>query len=150
MARSKTKVNSDTTAAAADDAVAEIPDPQVVESPRRRHFTPEFKLQVLVEADQCTEFGAIGALLRRYGLYSSHLTTWRRERDAGALAQLGKKRGRKPRDQNPLAPRLVQLERENARLQHRLKQAETIIEVQKKVSELLGIPLNPAAKGEAD
>jgi transposase-like protein len=122
----------------------------VIERPKRRQFSAEFKLQVLVEADGCTEPGAIGALLRRYGLYSSHLTTWRREREQGALAHLGKRRGRKPRERNPLALRLAQLERENARLQRRLKQAETIIEVQKKVSELLGIPLNPAAKGEAD
>ena len=103
--------------------------------------TGEFKLRVLREADRCTEPGSIGALLRRHGLYSSLLTTWRRERDEGALRQLGRKRGRKS-TRNPLADRVAELERENRRLQNRLRQAETIIDVQKKVAEILGIPLN--------
>jgi transposase-like protein len=103
---------------------------------------------VLREADECTEPGAIGALLRRHGLYSSLLTTWRRERDAGALAQLSRKRGRKS-TRNPLTDRVAELERENRKLQRRLKQAEIIIDVQKKVAEILGIPLNtPPNEGD--
>ncbi len=81
-------------------------------------------------------------MLRRRGLYSSHLTTWRKERELGGLERLSKKRGRKARTRNPLAPRVAELERENHRLSRRLRQAETVIEVQKKVSEILGIPLN--------
>jgi transposase len=126
----------------------EVPDPQVPAKAQRRRFTAEFKLQVLREADKCTEPGDIGSLLRRHGLYSSLLTTWRRERDAGALRQLGRKRGRKS-TVNPLTERVAQLERENRKLQRRLQQAETIIDVQKKVAEILGIPLNsPTNEGD--
>jgi transposase len=129
-------------------APAPLPDPQVAEKAQRRRFTAEFKLQVLREADRCTEPGSIGTLLRRHGLYSSLLTTWRRERDEGALRQLGRKRGRKS-SHNPLAERVVELERENRRLQNRLRQAETIIDVQKKVAEILGIPLKtPESAGD--
>jgi transposase-like protein len=132
----------------AADPSSEVPDPQVPEKPQRRRFSAEFKLQVLREADRCSEPGAIGALLRRHGLYSSLLTTWRRERDEGALRQLGRKRGRKP-TRNPLQDRVDKLERENRKLQNRLRQAETIIDVQKKVAEILGIPLNtPPSEGD--
>ena len=90
-----------------------------------------------------TEPGQIGALLRREGLYSSHLTTWRRQREAGALAGLApRKRGHKANPRDRQTQRLVELERENERLRHRLVQAETIIDVQKKVSSLMGIPLS--------
>jgi transposase-like protein len=130
-------------------ADSEVPEPQVPEKPQRRRFTAEFKLQVLREADRCTEPGAIGALLRRHGLYSSLLTTWRRERDEGALRQLGRKRGRKS-TRNPLADRVAELERENRKLQNRLRQAETIIDVQKKVAEILGIPLKSPESGGDD
>ena len=124
------------------------PDPQVPEKAQRRRFTAEFKLRVLREADRCIQPGAIGALLRRHGLYSSLLTTWRRERDEGALRQLERKRGRKS-TRNPLADRVAELERENRKLQNRLRQAETIIDVQKKVAEILGIPLNtPPNEGD--
>ena len=116
-----------------------VPDPQVPEKAQRRRFTGEFKLRVLREADRCTEPGSIGALLRRHGLYSSLLTTWRRERDEGALRQLGRKRGRKS-TRNPLADRVAELERENRRLQNRLRQAETIIDVQKKLPRSWGSP----------
>lgn len=126
----------------------EVRDPQVPEKAQRRRFTAEFKLQVLREADRCTEPGTIGALLRRHGLYSSLLTTWRRERDEGALSHLGRKRGRKS-TRNPLADRVAELERENRKLQNRLRQAETIIDVQKKVAEILGIPLkSPESAGD--
>lgn len=126
----------------------EVPDPQVATKAQRRRFTAAFKLEVLREADRCTEPGSIGALLRRHGLYSSLLTTWRRERDQGALQQLERKRGRKS-TRNPLDERVAQLEKENLRLQRRLHQAEAIIDVQKKVAEILGIPLNsPPLEGD--
>ena len=126
----------------------EVPDPQVLARAQRRRFTAKFKLEVLREADRCTEPGSIGALLRRHGLYSSLLTTWRRERDQGALQQLERKRGRKS-TRNPLDERVAQLEKENRKLQRRLHQAETIIDIQKKVAEILGIPLNsPPLEGD--
>jgi len=116
-------------------------DPEVVEKKARRRFTAQYKLRILEEADACTASGQIGGLLRREGLYSSNLTTWRRQRDEGQLRALSpKKRGRKEKPKNPLAERVAQLERENRRLEHRLKQSQTIIEVQKKISDILGIP----------
>jgi transposase len=118
------------------------PDPEVRERAARRRFTAEYKLRIVREADECRGPGELGALLRREGLYSSHLTTWRRQRDAGALSGLSpKKRGRPATAPSPLARRVAQLEREKAHLERRLQQAETIIEVQKKISEILGIPL---------
>ena len=112
---------------------------ETVERPRRRTFTAEYKLGVLREADAASESGAIGALLRREGLYSSHLATWRRERDAGALAGLSKRRGPQARRLSAEEKRVAQLERENERLRHRLKQAEAIIELQEKLHDLMGI-----------
>lgn len=123
------------------------PDPQVAAKATRRRFTSEFKLQVLREADQCGP-GELGALLRRHGLYSSHLSVWRRERDLGGRERLSKKRGRKPAERNPLSPRLAQAEREVRRLQGKLKKAELIIDIQKKVAALLGIPLNSPESGD--
>ena len=118
------------------------PSPEVLEKPVRRRFTVEYKARVLAEADACTEPGMLGELLRREGLYSSHLTTWRRQRDEGALVGLApKRRGRKAKRKNPLADEVARLERENRRLQEKLRQAELIIDVQKKVSEMLNIPL---------
>jgi transposase len=118
----------------------EFRDVEVSSMSQRRRFTVAYKRRVLAEADACTEPGQVGAMLRREGLYSSHLTTWRRQREQGVLEALTpKKRGRKARGLDPLAQRVAQLERDNARLSHQLKQAETIIEVQKKVSELLGM-----------
>lgn len=126
-------------------AVAITPDPEVVEQASRRRFTAKYKLQVLEEADRCAP-GEIGALLRREGLYSSHLTTWRRQREAGALAALTpRQRGRKGHAVDAQGTRVVELEREVERLRQRLLQAETIIEVQKKVSLLLGIDPSPLA-----
>lgn len=122
------------------------PDPEVPERPQRRRFTAEYKLDVVKEADACTEPGQIGALLRREGLYSSHLVDWRRQRDAGALEALSKKRGR-PRP-DPKDREISRLRRTNDRLRRRLDQAEKIIEVQGKVSELLGISLDPASDDE--
>lgn len=123
------------------------PDPQVVAKATRRRFTSEFKLQVLREAEQCGP-GELGALLRRHGLYSSHLSVWRRERDLGARERLSKTRGRKAAERNPLSPRVAELERDVRRLQGRLKKAELIIDIQKKVSTLLGIPLNTPESGD--
>lgn len=108
------------------------PDPQVVPKAERRRFSTEYKLRILAEADQCTEHGQIGALLRREGLYSSHLTTWRRQREQGTL---GGKRGRKP---DPQSAEIKRLEQENERLRTRLARAEHIIDVQKKLAQLLG------------
>lgn len=108
------------------------PDPQVVPKGERRRFSTEYKLRILAEADQCTEHGQIGALLRREGLYSSHLTTWRRQREQGTL---GGKRGRKP---DPQSAEIKRLEQENERLRARLARAEHIIDVQKKLAQLLG------------
>jgi len=113
-----------------------VPDPEVPAKARRRRFTREYKLSVLRQADACKEPGEIGALLRREGLYSSHLTVWRRQRAEGTLAT--KRRG--PKSTKP-DPHTVELERENRRLRRQLQKAETVIEIQKKVSTLLGIPL---------
>lgn len=116
------------------------PDPEVATKAKRRSFTAGYKLWVLEEADKCREQpGQIGALLRREGLYASHLSTWRRQREAGQLAGLKpRKRGRKV---NKEEAETSQLRRENERLERRLEQAELIIEAQKKLSEILGITL---------
>jgi hypothetical protein len=109
----------------------------VLAKPGRRQFTAAYKQGVLAEADRCTEPGAIGRLLRREGLYASHLTDWRRAREAGALQALQpRKRGPKGRAHDPLAARVVELEREKAALQESLRKAELIISVQKKVAAL--------------
>ena len=116
------------------------PDPEVRAVARRRQFSAAFKLALLEEADRAaSDPGAIGALLRREGLYSSHLSTWRREREAGALAALGRARGRKAKF-TPEQKRVAALEAKNARLQRELEQARLIIEVQKKLCTLLGLP----------
>src|SRR5271169_5680358 len=121
-----------------------IPDPGVPEKPVRRRFTAEYKLRTLREADRSTESGQLGAMLRREGLYSSHLTAWRKQRSEGTLASLEpKRRGRKTSPDAPLVAENERLQRDNQRLTARLRQAETIIEVQKKLSEILGIPLPP-------
>lgn len=120
------------------DSPTNIPDPEVVPKAKRRKFSAEYKLRILGEADNCTEPGQIGALLRREGLYSSHLSTWRRQREQGVLEALSpKKRGRKGKDE--LEKEVMKLQREKERLQAHLEQAEMIIEVQKKLSRLLGL-----------
>ena len=111
--------------------------PEVSEKASRRRFTAEYKARILEEADRCTEPGQVGELLRREGLYSSHLTNWRRQREAGLVP---KQRGRKPKPNKKEQQELDRLRRENKRLAERLRQAETIIDVQKKVCEMLGIP----------
>jgi transposase len=127
------------------------PDPEVPEKKPRRKFTAAYKLRVIKEAEACTEPGEIGALLRREGLYSSNLSSWRRQCDQGQFKGLSpKKRGRRLRPRNPLAEKLAQLDRENRQLRKKLKQAETIIEVQKKISDLLGAPEPETGNGEND
>ena len=124
------------------------PDPEVLAKGRRRQFSADYKLRVLEEADACEEPGSMGTLLRREGLYSSHLTVWRRARRDGALGALKKQRGPRGRRQDPVALECELLRKENARLKHRLQQAETILEIQKKASEILGIPLSRLESGE--
>ena len=119
----------------------EAADPEVVEKASRRRFTAGYKLRILQEVDSCTESGAVGRILRREGLYSSLLTSWRRAREEGALEGLEKKRGRKPVQRNPLAKKVERLERDNGRLRLKLEKAETILEVQGKVAGLLGFSL---------
>lgn len=123
--------------------VPSLPDPEVSEKKPRRKFTTNYKLRILAEADTCTQPGQIGALLRREGLYSSSLATWRRQRENGILkAMTPRKRGRKHKLENPFAKQVAQLEKEKRRLQQKLKKAELIIEAQKKMSEILGIAQN--------
>ncbi len=125
------------------------PSAEVQEKPERRRFAAEYKLRILAEADGCTDVGQVGELLRREGLYSSLLSTWRRQREEGVLAGLTpKRRGRKAKAKNPLAEEMARLQRENERLKTKLRQAELVIDVQKKVSEMLDIPLNrPDSEG---
>lgn len=119
--------------------VARAVDPEVLERPRRRKFSAEYKVRILREAERAKESGQLGGLLRREGLYTSNLTTWRRQFEGGALAALAaKKRGKKANPVDARDTRIRELERDNERLTKRLEQAETIIEVQKKVSALLG------------
>lgn len=125
-----------------------VPDPEVSVQPKRRRFTAAYKARIVEEAQRCTGPGQIGALLRREGLYSSALTQWRRQYQAGALQGLhDDKRGRKPtrdaRDQE-----LQRLRRDNQRLTKKLRQAELIIEIQKKVAAMLGNPIETLPDSE--
>lgn len=117
--------------------------PEMTAPPKRRVFSAKEKLRILEEADRAgASPGGIAALLRREGLYSSALSDWRRQRDAGALEGLTpRKRGPTPAPENPMAAELARVNRENAQLRRRLEQAEAIITVQKKVAALLGTPL---------
>lgn len=116
-------------------------DPEVSATAFRRRFTAVYKLGILTQADGCTKSGSLGALLRREGLYSSNLTTWKRQRAQGMLSGLTpKKRGRKASGRDPLRAENATLRKANDRLTQRLRQAETIIDVQKKISQILGIP----------
>ena len=126
------------------DAVAVPPDSEVPARHARRRFTTAYKLAILRQADACTRHGELGALLRKEGLYSSHVVTWRRQREHGLTP---KTRGRK---KTAVDPRLKTLEQENRRLTSRLQHAEAVIAFQKKVAELLGIPLKPFVRDEDD
>jgi transposase-like protein len=120
---------------------------EVLAKAERRRFTMEYKRRVLQEADGCTKSGELGALLRREGLYSSHLAAWRSARARGELSGLSpKKRGPKGKSPHPDAKRILQLERENRRLRARAERAEALIEVQKKVAALLGNELPPSSE----
>lgn len=130
----------------AGDVGADIiltPDPEVVAQRPRRRLTAQYKLRILAEADRCANSRQVGQLLRREGLYSSSLTRWRRLRDQGLLdAMTPKTRGRKPAEKNPLAGELAKLQNENERLRKQLWRAERIIEVQKKISQILDAGLD--------
>lgn len=122
-------------------------DPEVLERATRRRFTPQYKLKILREAERCLTPGEIGALLRREGLYSSNLSTWRKQREAGALAVMSAiKRGRRGQ-RSAQEKELERLRRDNERLRQKLVQAERIIEVQKKLSEVLGVSLERPESG---
>ncbi len=124
------------------------PDPEVTERAKRRRFTAEYKLRILRKADACKGDGDVGALLRREGLYSSQLAAWRRQRDEIAKAGLkARKRGPKGK---VVDPQVKQLKRENARLKRRLERVELMLTIQKKASEMLGIPLNHPDNDESD
>ncbi len=117
------------------------PEIEVVAKATRRRFTVEYKRKILREADGCKTPGAVGALLRREGLYSSHLTTWRAARERGDLAgPIAKKRGPVPRGPDLRDRRIAELERETTRWRKRAERAEALVEVQKKVAALLGTP----------
>ena len=144
--------NSETLAAAGAEAEESRPtvvsapaaaSPELVDRPRRRIFTAKEKLRILAEADRVSGTpGATGALIRREGIYSSALSDWRRQREAGAYEGLSPvKRGPKRAPPNPLSAENAQLERDNKRLKLRLERAEAVIEIQKKVSLLLGLPI---------
>lgn len=129
----------------------ESPDPEVPAKARRRSFPVDYKLRILREADRCRKPGEIGALLRREGLFSSQLAAWRQQRQKGHLGgQSSGKRGPKPGVDAALKKYIAEVERENRRLKRELAQAQTIIDIQKKISTLLGIPLNSPESGERD
>jgi transposase len=142
--REAERSEADRSAAAGNKTAAAPPrpDPEVVAGSKRRTFSAEYKLRILAEADSAaSQSGAIGALLRREGLFSSHLTVWRRERQNGMLKGLTPhKRGPKSK-RNPQEEELQLLRRQNQRLSEELRKAEIIIDVQKKVGALLGWPL---------
>lgn len=142
-----------TPAAASTGGSASVgpPDPEVPERPTRRKFSAAYKQRILQEADRCTEPGQLGELLRREGLYSSHLITWRKQRERGVLSGLApQKRGRKRNPKAPLMQENQRLRREIEGLTSELKKAETIIEVQKKLSEVLGIFLQGHSTSESE
>ena len=134
------------TANSAGLATSEV---EVMAKATRRRYTAEYKLRILQGAEVSSGRGELGALLRREGLYSSNLTAWRKQRERGELEGLAqKRRGPLPREKNPLADKVKALERETARLRARAERAEGLVELQKKVSEILGIELKH--NGEKD
>ena len=133
-------------AAAGRVAPAGAPGPELVERPVRRRFSAEYKLRILREAEACTRPGEVGALLRREGLYTSHLSAWRRQRDGGALEALGRARGRRPA--HPLETENADLRRRLERTEAELEKARRVIEVQGNVSALLGQLLEPRGATE--
>ena len=131
--------------------ISSVPDPEVVERPRRRKYSAAYKLSVLQESDRLKNPGEIGALLRREGLYASNIAMWSWQREKGELQGLSpKKRGPKEKSMEELSKKNKELERENRRLKRRLEHAEMILDVQKKISELSGIPLKKVEFDEED
>lgn len=123
---------------AVNESEVQVAEPEVVPRAKRRQFSAAYKLRIVEEADRCTEHGQIGALLRREGLYSSQLSSWREQRNKGQLAALSpQQRGRKVQQSSEVE--VARLQQENERLRARLEQAELIIDVQKKLSQLLGL-----------
>jgi len=130
----------DVQAVEVDSESPALANPEVMARPTRRRFTAEYKARVLREAGQCREPGEIGALLRREGLYASHLRSWRRQQKAEGPAGLSRKRGRKADPEKPAVRRIAQLEKVNERLAEKLRKAEFIIEFQKKMATLWASP----------
>jgi len=129
-----------------DNGQVKPPNPEVVPKAERRRFSADYKQRILQEAAACTQPGEVGALLRREGLYSSHLTTWRQQRRRGERQGLTPaKRGRKA---DPQAAEITRLQRENERLKAQLARAELIVDVQKKLSQMLGLPETPSGEGK--
>jgi transposase-like protein len=128
------------------DFRSEVADPQVVEKARRRRFSASYKLKILEEVDRSP--GQSGAILRREGLYSSHLSAWRRQREQGALKALGKRRG--PKGKSAEQVQLDKLQRRNARLERELIKARAIIDAQKKLAEILGVDLPKITDSDPD
>lgn len=140
---SEPALGAEARSAEAPNAPASRPDPEVVAKPKRRTFSAQYRLDILEQADRCTEPGEVGRLLRREGLYSSHLTGWRKARREGSLQGLSsKKRGAKPTPRDPRDAKLRELEAQVARLEKELHKAHTIVDVQKKVAGLLGFDVN--------
>ena len=135
-------VGERSTAATGGAARTDRPDPELIERPRRRRFTAEYKLRILQQAEACTGSGEVGALLRREGLYSSLLSEWRKQRDRGALAALARPRGR--RKPHPLEAENTHLRQRAERAEAELAKARKVIEVQGNVSALLGELLEPS------
>ncbi len=132
------------------DKVLRRPDPEVPAKATRRRFSARYKLRILEQADGC-ESGEVGALLRREGLYWSNLQTWRRQREHGTLQALTpRKRGRKAKPVNPLDRQLRQVQAENRKLKRKLEKAEIMLDIQKKVSHLLGISLESSNENEEE
>ncbi len=143
----KRAVGEQAEAAAGRAGAQAAPDPELVERPRRRRFSAEYKLRILSDAEACTRPGEIGALLRREGLYTSHLTAWRTQRDRGALEALSRPRGRRPADSREAE--LAALRRRAERAERELEKARRVIEVQGNVSALLGELLEPGGANKS-
>ena len=123
-------------------AAVVVPEVEVAEKASRRQFNAEYKRMILKEADACEREGEIGALLRREGLYSSHLSVWRAARERGEISGLApRKRGPKVAPPDPRDRKIVELERETRRWKSRAERAEVLVDLQKKVSAMLGIAL---------
>ena len=128
---------------------ADLPDPEVLVTAKRRQFSPSYKLQIIAEADACSKPGELGAMLRREGLYSSNLSSWRKQKRQGLLkADKAPKRGRKQKDRRD--KELAELRAENEKLKVKLAQAETIIDIQKKLSVAFGLKLDDQMVNDKD